>query len=214
MNEALQVETSVFGADNPRSAAIESDLSYLYELEGDSDRALKASKEALRIARLRLGETNSTTGYYYDGLATLYLQIGNLSEAEANERQALAVYAATLPARHMYVATGEQLLGEVQLRRRNFAEAERDLHSALDLEASLGAADWQIARTNASLAWLEIQKNNAAEGEPKLVEARNKLIARLGPQNAEVKLVTSRLVQYLKDHHRDAEAAKLSQAAP
>ena len=214
LNEALQVETSVFGADNPRSAAIESDLSYLYQLEGDSERALKASKEALRIARLRLGETNSTTGYYYDGLATLYLQIGNLGEAEANERQALAVYAATLPARHMYVATGEQLLGEVQLRRRNFAEAERDLHSALDLEASLGAADWQIARTNASLAWLEIQKNNAAEGEPKLVEARNKLIARLGAQNAEVKLVTTRLAQYLRDHHRDAEAAKLLQAAP
>ena len=214
LNEALQVETSVFGADNPRSAAIESDLSYLYQLEGDYERALKASKEALRIARLRLGETNSTTGYYYDGLATLYLQIGNLSEAEANEHQALAVYAATLPARHMYVATGEQLLGEVQLRRRNFAEAERELHSAYDLETALGAADWQIARTNASLGWLEIQNNDAAEGEPKLVEARNKLIARLGPQNAEVKLVTTRLGQYLRDHHRDAEAAKLLQAPP
>jgi hypothetical protein len=102
----------------------------------------------------------------------------------------------------------------VQLRRRNFAEAERELRSAYDLETALGAADWQIARTNASLGWLEIQNNNAAEGEPKLVEARNKLIARLGPQNAEVKLVTTRLAQYLREHHRETEAAKLLQATP
>ena len=58
----------------------------------------------------------------------------------------------------------------MQLRRRNFAEAERELRSAY----GLGGLRWErrigsIARTDASLGWLEIQKNNAAEGEPKLV---------------------------------------------
>jgi serine/threonine protein kinase/tetratricopeptide (TPR) repeat protein len=214
LNEALQVETAVFGADNPRSAAIESDLSNLYQQEGDLERAIKASQEALRIARLRLGDNNTTTGYYHDGLAMLYLQTGNLTEAEASERQALAVYSATLPARHLYVAAGEQLLGEVQLRRHAYADAERELRSAYDLEVSLGAADWQVARTAASLAWLAIETGDAAQGEPQLIEARAKLIARLGPRNPESQLATTRLAQYLRAHHRDAEAAKLKPAAP
>jgi tetratricopeptide (TPR) repeat protein len=210
LNEALQVETKVFGTDNPRSAAIESDLAELYELEGDIDRALHAAKEALRIGMLRK-DKNVTTGYYYDGLAILYLKAGDLPQAEANMRAALAVYAAVLPARHLYVATGEQLLGEVHLRRHALAEAERELRTALELETSLKAADWQIARTNASLGWLDIQKNNAAEGEPLLVDARAKLLARLGPKNWETALATTRLAQYFRDHHRDEEAAKLLQ---
>jgi tetratricopeptide (TPR) repeat protein len=211
LNEALQVETKVFGTDNPRSAAIESDLAELYELEGDIDRAMHAAKEALRIGMLRK-DKNATTGYYYDGLAILYLKSGNLPEAEANMRAALAEYAAVLPPRHLYVATGEQLLGEVHLRRHALAEAERELRSALELETSLNAADWQIARTNASLGWLEIQKNNASVGEPILVGAQAKLLARLGPKNSETALATTRLAQYFSDHHRDAEAAKLLQA--
>jgi serine/threonine protein kinase/tetratricopeptide (TPR) repeat protein len=212
LNEALQVETTVFGADNPRSAAIESYLADLYQLEGDNTRALQAGKESLRIALLRLGDKNATTGYYYDGLANLYLQAGNLSEAEANERRALAVYAVALSPRHLYVASGQQLLGEVQLRRGAFAEAERDLRSAYDLEISLNAADWQIARTNASLAWLAISRDDAAEGEPRLTEAVAKLQAQLGPRNPETVQATTRLAQYLRAHHRDAEAAKLLQA--
>jgi eukaryotic-like serine/threonine-protein kinase len=210
LTEALKVESTVFGTDNLRSAVIESDLAELYEREGDIDRALHAAKEALRIGTLRQ-EKNATTGYYYDGLANLYLKAGNLPEAEANIRAALAVYAAVLPARHLYVATGEQLLGEVHLRRHALAEAERELRVALELETSLKAADWQIARTNASLGWLAIQKNNAAEGEPLLVDAQAKLLARLGPKNSETALATTRLAQYFHDHHRDAEAAKLQQ---
>jgi tetratricopeptide (TPR) repeat protein len=212
LNEALQVETTVFGADNLRSAAIESHLSELYSLEGDKARALQAGKEALRIALLRLGDKHATTGYYYDGLANLYLQAGNLSEAEANERRALAVYAVALPARHLYVASGQQLLGEVHLRRGAFVEAERELRSAYDLEISLSAADWQIARTNASLAWLAISRDDAAEGEPRLTEALAKLQAQLGPRDPETVLTTTRLAQYLSSHHREAEAEKLLRA--
>jgi serine/threonine protein kinase/tetratricopeptide (TPR) repeat protein len=213
LNEALQVETTVFGVDNPRSAAIESDLSDLYQREGDNGRAVQAAKEALRISLLRLGDKNPTTGYYHDGLANVYLEAGDLAEAEASEHRALAVYAASLPARHLYVAAGQQVLGEVQLRRGAYAEAERELRNAFDLETSLNAADWQIARTNASLGWLAIQKNNAAEGEPLLVEARAKLLARLGAKDPETVLATTRLAQYFRTHHRDAEAATLLQGA-
>ena len=79
------------------------------------------------------------------------------------------------------------------------------------METSLNAADWQIARTNASLGWLAIEKNNAMEGEPRLVEAQAKLMARLGPKNPETVLATTRLAKYFHDHHREAEAAKLLQ---
>jgi eukaryotic-like serine/threonine-protein kinase len=213
LNEALQVETTVFGADNQRSAVIESYLSDLYEREGDSARAVQAAKEALRIALLRLGEKNVKTGYYYDGLAGLYLKRGNLAEAEDNERRAMAVYAVALPARHLYVASAEQLLGEVLLRRGALADAESELRKAFELEMSLNAADWQIARTKASLGWVQIQENKAAMGEPELVEARATLLERLGRKNSETELATTRLAQYYHQHHRDAEATRLLQTS-
>jgi len=56
---------------------------------------------------------------------------------------------------------------------------------------------------------LLISENNAAEGEPKLVAAQRQLLTTLGPQHPEVVLATSRLAEYYRAHHREAEAVKI-----
>jgi eukaryotic-like serine/threonine-protein kinase len=213
LNEALQVERTVFGVDNQRIAAIEADLGALYQREGDTTRALAAAKEALRISILRLGPTHPTTGYYYDGIANIYLQAGDLDDAESNVRKAMSVYAQELPPRHLYVAAARQLLGEVFLRRGLLQNAEKEFRIALDMETTLGGADWQIARTNASIGWLLIESNNAAAGEPMLVEAQALLLKRLSARHPETVQATARLAQYFKARHREAEAEKILQVA-
>ena len=55
LNEALQIESNVFGIDNQRIAAIQADLGILYDREGDIPRAIAATQTALRITRDRLG---------------------------------------------------------------------------------------------------------------------------------------------------------------
>jgi len=210
LNEALEIERKVFGADNARIAQIESDLGVLYDREGDMTRAITATQTALKITRDRRGSGHYMVGYHLDALANLYLKINDLPTAEADARQALAVYAQALPARHLYVASTHQLLGEVLLRRGSLAAAEAELRVALDMALGLAGADsWRAARSEASLGWVLIQRDRAAEGEPMLVAARSKLLAAVGPQHPATQQATTRLVEYYRAHHRDADAARV-----
>jgi serine/threonine protein kinase/tetratricopeptide (TPR) repeat protein len=214
LNEALQIESIVFGADNLRIAQIEADLGVLYDREGDMTRAIAATQRALKITRDRRGESYYMVGYHLDALANLYLKINDLPTAEADARQALAVYAQALPARHLYVASTHQSLGEVLLRRGSLAAAEAELRVALDMTVGLASAEsWRSARSEASLGWVLIQRDKAAEGEPMLVAARSKLLATVGPQHPATQQATARLVDYYRAHHRDADATRVL-AAP
>jgi serine/threonine protein kinase/tetratricopeptide (TPR) repeat protein len=210
LNEALAIERNVFGADNQRVASIEADLGIIYQRKHDTARAMASTAHALKITTDHWGANHYLTGYYLDAIANLDLDSGNLSAAETNARQALAVYAQALPAQHLYVAATRLLLGEVLLRRGQFAAAEAEIRAALDIDSALaGAANWRTARTEASLGWLLIAEDNAAEGEPILVSAQRKLSSTLGPSHPETVLATSRLADYYRAHHREADAARV-----
>ncbi len=210
LNEALQIERTVFGADNQRIAATEADLGVLYEREGDISRAIATTQIALQITRDHRGSSHYLTGYYLDALANLLLSVNELSAAEIDARQALAIYAESLPARHLYVASAHQLLGEVLMRRGSLAAAETELELALDMNVGLAGADsWRAARSQASLGWLLIARDRAAEGEPMLLAARSKLLTTMGLRHPATQQATARLVEYYRVHHRDAEAARV-----
>jgi eukaryotic-like serine/threonine-protein kinase len=210
LNEALQIARGDFGADNQRVASIEANLGTIYQREGNPVRAMAVTEDALRIVTTRLGPAHYQVGYILDALANLYLMADNWTAAENYAHQALAIYAQSLPARHSYVSATRHLIGEVLLRRGQFAAAEVELRAALDIDLGLaGAGNWRAARTEASLGWLLISEGKASEGEPMLVAAQRQLLKTLGPQHPEVMLATSRLAEYYRAHHRDAEAVKI-----
>jgi len=210
LNEALDIERNVFGAHDQRVAEIQSHLGILYERRGDLARAIKATQVAVDIASERLGMKHYLTGYYLSNLAGLFDKAGDLPAAESTARQALAVYAQSLPARHLYVASIRELLGEVLLQRGAIPAAEIELRAALDINTALAGADsWRTARTQASLGWAQILRDDAADGEPLLVAARNRLLSQVGAANPATEWATSHLVQYLRTHHRDAEASEV-----
>jgi serine/threonine protein kinase/tetratricopeptide (TPR) repeat protein len=210
LNEAMQIERGDFGIDNQRVASIEANLGTVYERENDPVRAMQITKDALRIISERLSPDNYQVGYFMDAVGKLYLDTDDLDNAESTARQVLAIYARSLPPRHLYVAATRQLLGETLLRRGKLPEAETELRAALEIDLSLaGHTDWRAARAEASLGWLLIAENNAAEGEPMLIEARSKLLSSVGPLHPEVTLATARLAQYYRNHHRDADAARV-----
>jgi eukaryotic-like serine/threonine-protein kinase len=210
LNEGLQIARGDFGVDNQRVASIEANLGTIYQREGNPVRAMAVTEDALRIVTTRLGPTHYQVGYILDALANLYLMADNWTAAENYARQALAIYAQSLPARHSYVSATRHLIGEVLLRRGQFAAAEVELRAALDIDVSLaGAGNWRAARTEASLGWLLISEGNSREGEPMLVAAQRQLLKTLGPQHPEVMLATSRLAEYYRAHHRDADAVKI-----
>jgi tetratricopeptide (TPR) repeat protein len=201
LNEALGIERDVFGPGNQRLAQIESHLAMLYERQGDLPRAIQAARDAVQIATDRLGLNHYLTGYYLDSLASLYFKSDDLAAAEDTARRALAVYARTLPARHLYIASTRQLLGEILVRRGNAAAAETELRAAIDTNVALvGADSWRTARAQASLGWA-------------LVAAHTKLQSAVGPKDPATQWAASRLTDYLRAHHRDAEAAAVQASA-
>jgi tetratricopeptide (TPR) repeat protein len=211
LSEALDIESNVFGANNQRVANIESHLGILYDRQGDLPRAVQATRQAVRLATDKLGTTHYLTGYYLDALANLYMRANDLPAAENYARQSLDVYAQALPARHLYVASTRQLLGDVLMQRGKLTAAEVELRAAVDLNTALAGADsWRTARSQASLGWDLILRDNAAEGEPMLVAARNRLLATVGGKHAATLWASTHLADYLRAHHRDAEAALVS----
>jgi serine/threonine protein kinase/tetratricopeptide (TPR) repeat protein len=209
LNEALDIDRTVFGEGNQRIAGVQLHLGTLYDREGDLPRALAATQNAVTIASAKLGETHYLTGYYLDSLATLYLKAGDLPSAERAARQALSVYAQSLPARHLYVAAARQLLGDILVQRGSAGAADAELRAAVDINAALAGSDsWRTARAQASLAWALIQRDRSAEGLPMLIAAQRHLAQTLGAHHPATEWATKRLVDYLKAHHRDAEAAE------
>jgi len=211
LNEALDIESNVFGANNQRVANIQSHLGILYDRQGDLPRAVQATRQAVTLAADKLGTSHYLTGYYLDSLANLYLRANDLPAAESYARQSLDVYAQSLPTRHLYVASTRQLLGDVLMQRGKLTAAEVELRAAVDINTALAGADsWRTARSQASLGWDLILRDDAAEGEPMLVAARGRLLATVGGKHAATLWASSHLADYLRAHHRDAEAALVS----
>ncbi len=211
LNEALDIESNVFGANNQRVANIQSHLGILYDRQGDLPRAVQATRQAVTLAADKLGTSHYLTGYYLDSLANLYLRANDLPAAESYARQSLDVYAQSLPTRHLYVASTRQLLGDVLMQRGKLTAAEVELRAAVDINTALAGADsWRTARSQASLGWDLILRDDAAEGEPMLVAARGRLLATVGGKHAATLWASSHLAEYLRAHHRDAEAALVS----
>ena len=168
---------------------------------------MASTEDALRIATQRLGASSYMRGYYLDSLAHLKLLANDVNGAQADALEALRIYDTALAKRHLYVASAQYLLGEIFLRKQMLPEAETQLRSAVDIDAALAGADnWQTARSQASLGWILMQEGKDAEGEPLLVAAQAHLQATVGVQHPETQQATSRLVQYYREHHREADA--------
>jgi hypothetical protein len=110
----------------------------------------------------------------------------------------------------LYVASARQLLGEVLLQRGAYGAAQIELRDAVELNMALAGPDnWRTARAQASLAWALIEGGKSAEGEPMLLAARQRLIIALGSQHEASRQAGTRLAQYYRSRHRDAEAARV-----
>ena len=86
LNEALEIERSVFGAGQSAFCHARKGLgNACTRREGDLHRAITViTEDAVKIASERLGPTHYMHGYYLDSLAHLKLQANDVKGAEAD----------------------------------------------------------------------------------------------------------------------------------
>jgi serine/threonine protein kinase len=214
LKEALEIQRTVYGPQSMAAANTQANLGTLYDHKGDLGAAIEATESALRICRITPSQNVTAQGYYLDALANMYLKANKLATAEADARESLALYGRTLPADHLYVASSREVLGEILLRRGQFAAAVTQLRAAVDINSALGGANnWHTSRSEASLGWAMIEADDARDGEPILVAARAKLLSEVGPQHPATQQATARMLEYYRSRHRDADAERVL-AAP
>ena len=162
----------------------------------------------MSIATSSTGEKHYLTGYYLDTLANLFFESGDLAAADTNMRHALGIYASTLQPNHLFVASSRQTMGEILLKKGDPAGAESEFRHALEINRqAAGAESWRTARSQASLGWTLILRGDAAQGEPLLVQGRERLASQLGVKDRNTVQASNRLIEYYRSRHRDADAA-------
>jgi tetratricopeptide (TPR) repeat protein len=108
-------------------------------MQGRMDEALVKRLEALRMREALLPADSSELADSYNNLATLYLSLDNPDEAERYLDKALAIMTKVYGPEHIHTATVLHNLGNVALRREQWALAlERHTRALANWEQALG----------------------------------------------------------------------------
>jgi eukaryotic-like serine/threonine-protein kinase len=124
------------------------------------------------LRRRRLGETHPSVAESWGNLAELLLDKGDPVGAEQAYKEALAIYRATLPPGHVFIAGSLMGVGSALTDQGRATEAEPLLREALDIRiASVGVEDRRTARAQRLLGHCLLKLGRRAEAEPLLVRS-------------------------------------------
>ena len=141
LEEVLAVRRKALGDDSMVVARTLQNMGVVYSVLGDYDKAGQRLDEAHERLQRALGPEHPEIGTVLRNIATLRQRQGDLPGADAAARQALAISIKALGEKHLQTATSSVILGRVLLARKQYAEAEQLLLTALGIrEAALGPA--------------------------------------------------------------------------
>ncbi|HSY17854.1 MAG TPA: tetratricopeptide repeat protein [Candidatus Acidoferrales bacterium] len=141
-------------------------------------------------------------------LGEVYWEVGDLEDAEAMHRQALALRIKVLGAKDPLVAQSMRRLSHVLWRRGSLAEAETMARSGIALQRELfGNTNLEVARSLEDLSAILNTQNRTAAAEATLREAVTTKEALLGYDNPEVADALDDLASWLFSRRYKREEA-------
>ncbi len=143
--QALLMSRQVYGERKPEVAAVMVGLGrLLYPNPSRIEEAEKLLREALAIYIETRGPEDSEVAATWSDLGNLMLwkgEKGDLATAERFHRQALRIYAYSVPRTHPDYSQTLGSLGYELMKRGNLAEAEKALNEALELKRQVFGPD-------------------------------------------------------------------------
>jgi tetratricopeptide (TPR) repeat protein len=146
--------------------------------QGRIEEARALAQEAVEVSKA-LGDNNFMTGYLQTSLAQVLTRQEKYDMAEEQLREALDVYARTLPPDHQYIAASEYVLGEVLLATKRLPDAEAMLLASMNRWKRTDSSTWRAARSASALGETLYREKRFDEAEKYLVEGYRGL----GPQS-------------------------------
>jgi tetratricopeptide (TPR) repeat protein len=135
-----------------------------------TEEARKLAEEAVGVSKA-IGANNwFMTGYLQTSLAQVLTHEQKYDEAEKQLREALDVYARSLPPDHQYIAASEYVLGEVLLATKRLPDAEAMLLASMNRWKRTDSSTWRAARSASALGEALYREKRYDEAEKYLVE--------------------------------------------
>src|SRR5262249_50422039 len=156
------------------------------------------------------GASHMAVGYDHVNLGSLLLQQGEHADAEKEFREALRIYAATLPPDHQYVASAQTGLARALVELGRLDEATTAATRALTIWRDSVPADHpQIANVLAIEGQILAKRGDDAKAEPLLVANYDKLSSAYGAGDARTRATASALASLYRRTNRVPLAEKL-----
>lgn len=141
-------------------------LSQVLVGQGDLERALDLSRDALSMSRRLFGNEHPRTATVLNNLTDLHLARGDLDQAEKVARQALELQKKVLGEDHLHLAWAYTSLGRVAEQKGDLEAAELNFRRSIDIfEAQARAGEPLLGRTYNSLAGILIDTGRPQEAE-------------------------------------------------
>jgi CHAT domain-containing protein/tetratricopeptide (TPR) repeat protein len=175
--------------------------------EGNYPAALVEARNFESLIRLGYGADHPNYAIALGNVASLYIVLGNLTEAEALYQRALAIREAKLGNGHLHVAVTLSGLAAVYDAQGKYAEAEIHTKRALAIrEAKLPKDSPDIAHSLLNLALLYVKQGKYAESEAHFKRALAIYQAKLGRDDPSIATVLNGLVSLYQEQGKYDEA--------
>jgi len=146
LQEALALETNIFGPDHPNTVQIFSQLGNVRFAQGRYEEALEMKRRVADRFRKSYGEKSYWYADEIGGVAHTLLALGRASEALPLATEALQIQMTTFGEQHYRTALALAELAAVELEFNHFAEAQSLLERALEAwKATAGSTHSYLA---------------------------------------------------------------------
>jgi tetratricopeptide (TPR) repeat protein len=211
---ALNIATSKFGADSPKTAVALNNLAVTYEALARYAEAEPLYRRAIETDEKTFGKDHPGVAVDYNNLALLLQDEGKYAEAEPLYRRAIEIGEKTLGKDHPSVAIRYNNLASLLEDQGKYAEAEPIYRRAIEIdEKFLGTDHPQVAIRFNNLALLLQHQGKYAEAEALYRRAIEIGEETLGTDHPDVASWYNNLAVLRKDQGKYAEAEPLYRRA-
>jgi tetratricopeptide (TPR) repeat protein len=169
-------------------------LAFLYQEQGEYEKALPYFQRALELRQEILGDTDIDTAYSLDNLALLYYEQGEYEQAEKHFKQSLQIKLRFTEPDNLVIADSQDNLAFLYQDQKRYADAETLFQEALELrQQSCGEFSQEVAYSLDCLASLYEQQENYPEAANYLQKSLAILKKPLGSRNPYIRELELRL---------------------
>jgi eukaryotic-like serine/threonine-protein kinase len=202
------------GAEPTDISALLDDLAQVYSRDQQWALAKETYERALEIDRRVLGDDHPRVAMHLHNLAVVADNLGNIKEAEALYRDAIARKERIYGKQSPQTAAAKTSYGSLLMREKRFAEAEPQLRGALELRlAQHGPDHYMVGYSRVSLGILLHEVGDLAGADDEFRQALANYDKSLPPNHQYRAALLMQYASLLVDRGNAAEALTMSEQA-